>query len=208
MVNTQKIVEVLLYTREVIEENKLYLTELDAAIGDGDHGINMAKGFNAAKEKIESSEFDNPGALLKSVGMALISKVGGASGPLYGTMFLNAGKIIGDKEEIDVKDLVEMLDSGLEGVKMRGKANLGDKTMIDSIEPSIEAMRASIEAGDDYKVTLEKAVEAATKGVAYTETIAAKKGRAAYLGDRSIGHKDPGAESFRFIIKSISDSFQ
>lgn len=206
MANNEKVIQVILSISAVIEEKKLYLTQLDAAIGDGDHGLNMAKGFNAAKAKLEEGTFATPSDVLKAVGMALISKVGGAAGPLYGTAFMNASKVVAGKEEIGMEDMVSMLESGLEGIKMRGKASRGDKTMIDALEPALEALKNSVEAGASPKVAMESAAKAAEEGVAFTKTIKANKGRAAYLGDRSIGHIDPGATSSFVILKTIAEA--
>lgn len=206
MANKDKVNEVILAICDVLEEKKLYLAELDAAIGDGDHGLNMAKGFGAAKVKLQDGLFNTPSDILKTVGMALISKVGGAAGPLYGTAFLNASKVIANKEEIDRHDFVTMLESGLEGVKNRGKAVVGEKTMVDAIEPALIALKKAIEDGDSLKDALNKAVKAAEDGVAYTKTIIATKGRASYLGARSIGHEDPGAMSSYIILKTIAEN--
>ncbi|HSL86128.1 MAG TPA: dihydroxyacetone kinase subunit DhaL [Bacteroidales bacterium] len=205
MANTEKVKEVILAIAEMIEEKKLYLTQLDAAIGDGDHGLNMAKGFRAAKEKLESTALETPSDILKAVGMALISKVGGAAGPLYGTAFLNASKTVAGKTDLDKNDLKEMLEAALDGVKSRGKATVGEKTMVDAIEPALEALKKAIAEGASTKEAMDQAVTAAEEGVAYTKTIIAKKGRASYLGERSIGHEDPGAMSSYMILKTIAE---
>lgn len=202
-INKDDIIEIICNMRDVIEKEKLMLTELDAAIGDGDHGLNLSRGFNAAVEKLESTAAENAAAVVKSTAMALISKVGGASGPLYGTAFLKAASVIDGKEEIDIKDFSLMMKAALEGIKSRGKAEKGDKTMIDAIDPAIEAVDRAVEAGEKPVDVLKSASEAALSGVEYTKTISARKGRAAYLGDRSIGHQDPGATSAYFIINSI-----
>lgn len=207
MANAQKVKEVILSISAIIEEKKLFLTQLDAAIGDGDHGLNMAKGFGAAKEKLEAADFETPQDVLKAVGMALISKVGGAAGPLYGTAFLNAGKAVAGKEALGLEDFEAMLQGALEGVKQRGKATKGEKTMVDAIEPALEALREAIAKGASTRAAMDEAVGAAEKGVAYTKTIAATKGRASYLGDRSIGHEDPGAMSSYVILKTIAEAF-
>ena len=206
MANKDKVYEVILAICGIMEEKKLYLTQLDAAIGDGDHGLNMAKGFGAAKVMLDEKKFNTPSDIMKTVGMALISKVGGAAGPLYGTAFLNASKVIAAKEEIDSKDLVAMLDTALDGVKARGKAVVGEKTMVDAIEPAINALKKALEEGDSTKEAMDKAVQAAADGVAYTKTIIATKGRASYLGERSIGHEDPGAMSSYIILKTIAEN--
>lgn len=207
MANTEKTRDIILKISEVIEEQKLFLTKLDAAIGDGDHGLNMAKGFGAAKEKLESSTFATPGDVLKAVGMALISKVGGAAGPLYGTAFLNASKVIAGKEELTLDDYKTMLGSALDGVKTRGKAVVEKKTMVDAIEPAFIALEEAVKNGDSTRVAMDKAVDAAKAGVEFTKTIIAKKGRASYLGERSIGHEDPGAMSSYIILKTIAECF-
>lgn len=207
MANTQKTKDVILKISEVIEEQKLFLSKLDAAIGDGDHGLNMAKGFGAAKEKLESGTFETPGDILKAVGMALISKVGGAAGPLYGTAFLNASKVVKGKEELTIDDYKTMLESALDGVKARGKAVVEEKTMVDAIEPAFHALEEALNNNDSAKDAMEKAADAAKDGVEFTKTIIAKKGRASYLGERSIGHEDPGAMSSYLILKTIADCF-
>lgn len=207
MANAEKVREVILAIAEVIAEKKLYLTQLDAAIGDGDHGLNMNKGFQAAKEKLEASTFETPADILKAVGMALISKVGGAAGPLYGTAFLNASKVAAGKTELDLNDFKDMLEAALEGVKSRGKAVVGEKTMVDAIEPALEAVNKAIAEGASTREAMDMAVKAAEEGVAYTKTIIAKKGRASYLGERSIGHEDPGAMSSLVILKTIAEQF-
>lgn len=207
MANTEKVKEVILAISDIIEEKKLFLTQLDAAIGDGDHGLNMAKGFNAAREKIENTAMETPGDILKAVGMALISKVGGAAGPLYGTAFLNASKAVAGKTELDLNDFQVMLEAALDGVKSRGKASVGEKTMVDAIEPALEALKKAIAEGASTREAMDKAVTAAEEGVAYTKTIIAKKGRASYLGERSIGHVDPGAMSSLVILRTIAEKF-
>jgi phosphoenolpyruvate---glycerone phosphotransferase subunit DhaL len=207
MANAQKVREVIFAIIETIEENKKYLTQLDAAIGDGDHGHNMAKGFGAAKEKLESTSPETPSDILKAVGMALVSKVGGAAGPLYGTAFLNASKSVAGKTELDLNDYQIMLESALDGVKSRGKATVGEKTMVDAIEPALDALKKAIAEGSSTKEAMDKSVAAAEEGVNYTKTIIAKKGRASYLGERSIGHIDPGAMSSFVILKTIAESF-
>ncbi|MBO1264887.1 dihydroxyacetone kinase subunit L [Proteiniclasticum sp. SCR006] len=207
MADAQKVKEVILAISEIIEEKKLYLTQLDAAIGDGDHGLNMAKGFGAAKEKLESTNPETPSDILKAVGMALISKVGGAAGPLYGTAFLNASKSVAGKTELDLNDYQVMLEAALDGVKIRGKATVGEKTMVDAIEPALEALKKAIAEGSSTREAMDKSVAAAEEGVNYTKTIIAQKGRASYLGERSIGHIDPGAMSSYVILKTIAEKF-
>lgn len=188
---------------KVMEENKDFLTELDLAIGDGDHGINMNKGFKAVIDKLENTPINTIQDVFKNTAMALISNIGGASGPLYGTAFMKAGSVVLGKEELNIEDLKNILETSLEGVKARGKAQKGDKTMIDAIEPSLEAVENGIKDGLDEKKILENMKDEALKGVNYTKSIIARRGRASYLGERSIGHQDPGATSSYLILNEI-----
>ncbi|AIY82859.1 dihydroxyacetone kinase, L subunit [Clostridium baratii str. Sullivan] len=201
--DSKKVIEILIKISEKIDKNKEYLTELDAAIGDGDHGLNMSKGFKAVSDKLKAQEDDNIGNILKKTGMTLVSNVGGASGPLYGTAFMKASMALKDKNEIDIKDFLSALKLALEGIKSRGKSTEGEKTMIDALSPAIKSMEDSIKNGDSYIAVLEKGKDAALEGVEFTKTIKATKGRASYLGDRSIGHQDPGATSCFYILETI-----
>ena len=201
--DSKKVIEILIKISEKIDKNKEYLTELDAAIGDGDHGLNMSKGFNAVSDKLKAEEDDNIGNILKKTGMTLVSNVGGASGPLYGTAFMKASMALKDKNEIDINDFLSALKLALEGIKSRGKSTEGEKTMIDALSPAIKSMEDSIKNGDSYIEVLEKGKDAALEGVEFTKSIKATKGRASYLGDRSIGHKDPGATSCFYILETI-----
>lgn len=198
-----QVIQILNKIGDALDENKQYLSELDAAIGDGDHGINMSKGFNAVKEKIKDDNGENIGNTLKKTGMALVSNVGGASGPLYGTAFMKAGAEVNGKSSIDISDFMKIMEAALAGIKMRGKAVKGEKTMIDAIEPAINAGRSAMDQGLSALDTLEKMQESALKGVEYTKTIIATKGRASYLGERSIGHQDAGATSSYIILNTI-----
>lgn len=201
--DSKKVIEILIKVSEKIDKNKEYLTELDAAIGDGDHGLNMSKGFNAVSDKLKAEEDDNIGNILKNTGMTLVSNVGGASGPLYGTAFMKASMALKDKNEIDINDFLSALKLALEGIKSRGKSTEGEKTMIDALSPAIKSMEDSIKNGDSYIEVLEKGKDAALEGVEFTKSIKATKGRASYLGDRSIGHQDPGATSCFYILETI-----
>ncbi|MBS6005992.1 MAG: dihydroxyacetone kinase subunit L [Clostridium baratii] len=201
--DSKKVIEVLIKVSEKIDKNKEYLTELDAAIGDGDHGLNMSKGFKAVSDKLLSEEDDNIGNILKKTGMTLVSNVGGASGPLYGTAFMKAYMALKDKKEININDFLSALKLALEGIKSRGKSTEGEKTIIDALSPAIKSMEDSIKNGDSYIEVLEKGKDAALEGVEFTKTIKATKGRASYLGDRSIGHQDPGATSCFYILETI-----
>ena len=206
-VGSAKLIEIINLVANDIQENKDFLTQLDSAIGDADHGINMSKGFKAVTEKIAAMTDKDCGSILKTVGMTLVSTVGGASGPLYGTAFMRAGQAVGTKKELGFDDLLLILDAALEGIKMRGKAVKGEKTIVDALEPAVEALKSSPTIDINL---MEEAVKAAEAGVEYTKGIIAKKGRASYLGERSIGHQDPGATSCHImltaILKGIKDS--
>jgi dihydroxyacetone kinase-like protein len=205
MTDNKKVIEILKAIGEKIQEQKEFLTELDNVIGDGDHGINMARGFGKVEEKLPTVEDKDIGTILKTTGMTLVSTVGGASGPLYGTAFMKAGQAVAGKNEIGMDDFFAMMDVAVEGIKMRGKATAGEKTMLDSIVPSIEAMKTEYAASSDAKAALAAGVKAAEEGIEFTKTIAATKGRACYVGERSIGHQDPGATSYTMMLTIISE---
>lgn len=202
MIDNKKVIEILHSISSKINEQKDFLTMLDNEIGDGDHGINLARGFLEVDKKLESLSDKDIGTILKTVGMTLVSTVGGASGPLYGTAFMYAGKQVGEKLEIDINDFKEILKVAIDGVKVRGKAEQGEKTMLDAMIPAYDSIREE----EDAKTALLKAVDVAKKGVEYTKTIIATKGRASYLGERSIGHQDPGATSFTLMLEVIAES--
>jgi dihydroxyacetone kinase-like protein len=187
----------------VYAENRAFLTDLDSAIGDADHGINMDRGFKKVAEKLPSVAEKDIGNILKSTGMTLMSTVGGASGPLYGTFFMRSGTAVGDKEALDNDDLIVLFEAGVEGLVKRGRAVLGDKTMVDAWTPAVAAMKEAVEAGKDTNAVLEAAVNAAEQGVQDTIPLQARKGRASYLGERSIGHQDPGATSSWLMLKKL-----
>jgi dihydroxyacetone kinase-like protein len=187
----------------VYAENRQYLTDLDSAIGDADHGINMDRGFKKVLEKLPSVADKDIGNILKSTGMTLMSTVGGASGPLYGTFFMRSGTAVADKEELENNDLVNLFEAGVEGVVKRGRAVLGDKTMVDAWTPAVAALKEAVEAGKDTNEVLEAAVNGADQGVQDTIPLQARKGRASYLGERSIGHQDPGATSSWLMLKTL-----
>lgn len=201
-----QLISILNKISNVIEENKNYLSELDAAIGDGDHGINMNKGFNAVKEKLRGDNGNDIGDILKKTGMALVSNVGGASGPLYGTAFMKAAVEVNGKADLDIEDFIKILEAALGGVKMRGKAERGEKTMIDAIAPAIDAMKEALKAGLKPIDILKASKDAAIQGVEYTKSIIATKGRASYLGQRSIGHQDAGATSSYLILNTVYEA--
>lgn len=203
MINGKRVIEIINKIYEKIEKNKAYLTELDATIGDGDHGLNMSRGFSAVVLKLKDESTDNLGDIFKKAGMALVSNVGGASGPLYGTAFMKGAVVVNGKSEMDINDFLNLLKSALDGIKQRGKGVEGEKTMIDSLSPAIEELEKAINEGLSPKEALEKAKDGALKGVEYTKTIVAKKGRASYLGERSIGHQDAGATSCYYILETV-----
>lgn len=188
-----------------IEAEKEYLTELDNEIGDGDHGINLARGFEAVEKKLPSLAGGDIGALLKGVGMQLVSTVGGASGPLYGTAFMKAGMACKGLTEIDGPAFVKAMEAAVDGIKMRGKATEGEKTMLDALCPVLKVMQDDVAAGKSLKEALQDAAQAAEKGVEYTKTIIATKGRASYLGERSLGHQDPGATSSLYLLQVLAE---
>lgn len=188
-----------------IEAEKEYLTELDNEIGDGDHGINLARGFEAVEKKLPSLAGGDIGALLKGVGMQLVSTVGGASGPLYGTAFMKAGMACKGLTEIDGPAFVKAMEAVVDGIKMRGKATEGEKTMLDALCPALKVMQDDVAAGKSLKEALQDAAQAAEKGVEYTKTIIATKGRASYLGERSLGHQDPGATSSLYLLQVLAE---
>jgi phosphoenolpyruvate---glycerone phosphotransferase subunit DhaL len=189
----------------VVEENAAALTRLDAAIGDGDHGTNMNRGFKAALQRLEGLQDEDLGGVFKAVGMALISKVGGASGPLYGSFYLALGKELGDAAEVDDGRLAAALRAGYQGVVARGKAQLEDKTMLDAWHPALEALDAALAAGEGLGAALDAAEQAAAAGMKATIPLVARKGRASYLGERSRDHQDPGATSSHLLVKALAD---
>jgi dihydroxyacetone kinase-like protein len=204
MVTQVQIVEWLHVFSSVIEHHKEDLTELDAAIGDADHGINMDRGFKKVSSILPSIAGKDISSIFKNVGMTLISSIGGASGPLYGTWFLKASAATAGKQQLTQEDVLKLLQAGLEGVLERGKAQLGDKTMVDVLSPAVVAFEQAVSEGKMGTVAaLEVAVSAAEQGLKDTIPMLAKKGRASYLGDRSIGHQDPGGTSAYWMLRSL-----
>lgn len=195
-----KILQTMVIT---IIENKEYLTDLDRPIGDSDHGINMARGFEAVGKKLPELEDQDIGSILKAVGMTLVSTVGGSSGPLYGTAFMRAGAAVAGKTEIDKEDFLAILDACIGGIITRGKATIGEKTMLDAIIPARNAYAAELESTGNGSAAVDKAILAAQEGCEYTKTIIATKGRASYLGERGIGHQDPGATSALLLLQCV-----
>ncbi len=192
---------------KAIDENKAWLSEIDGAIGDGDHGVNMAKGFNMAKEKMDEVE-NKLSEQLKLLGMTLVSNIGGAMGPIYGTFFMRMAKPVDGKENIDENDFKNMLNMALEGVKKRGGAEVGDKTLIDALEPAAKAFSDSIDKGLSFRDALDNMVEAAKRGMESTKDMIAKKGRSSRLGERSKGTVDAGAASCYIILRTIAEVFK
>jgi dihydroxyacetone kinase-like protein len=183
-----------------IAEHRTELVQLDTAIGDGDHGTNMDRGMRAAVEKLEATEGDDIGALLKAVGMALVSKVGGAAGPLYGTLFMQMGAKAAGRSELDLAGWKEALAAGVQGVQARGRAEPGDKTMVDALLPAVQALDGEPGGAE----ALKRSAEAAREGMLATTPMEARKGRASYLGPRSIGHQDPGATSSHLLLQTAA----
>jgi len=191
----------------VLAENREYLIQLDAAIGDADHGANMDRGFRAVMTKMPDIADKDIGTIFKTVGMTLLSTVGGAGGPLYGTFFLQAGMKAAGKMELNLEDWVTALDAAVSGVIMRGKAELGDKTMVDALTPAVNALKQALEQNESIKQALTESTEAAKQGMEATTPLVARKGRASYLGERSAGHQDPGATSSYLILKAAMDTW-
>ena len=204
-ISKDKLIAWLEKLSRVMKDNRDLLTDLDAAIGDADHGINMARGFDKVLEKLPTLQEKDIGTILKSVGRVLMSSVGGASGPLYGTFCMKAGMALAGKEEIDAQGLVALLEAGVGGIVQRGRAERGDKTMADVWGPVLDTVKAAIAGGASVEDALARAVDAAEKGVRDTIPLQARKGRASYLGERSIGHRDPGAMSSYLMIRTLHE---
>lgn len=202
-VTKEQILKWLERTAEVLNENRAYLTQLDSPIGDADHGTNMDRGFQKVMEKLPTVADKDIGNILKTVGMTLISSVGGASGPLYGTFYMRSGMAADAKEELTDQDVVAVLQSGVDGVIQRGRAQLKDKTMIDALLPAMDALKSGVDGSMGVVESVRRAVAAAEQGMKDTIPLQARKGRASYLGERSIGHQDPGATSSYLILNAL-----
>lgn len=189
---------------DVLHENRDYLTKLDAAIGDADHGANMDRGFRAVISKADEFADKDIGTIFKTVGMTLLSTVGGAGGPLYGTFFLQMGMKTAGKMELSLEDWTTALEAAVNGVVMRGKAELGDKTMVDALTPALNALRKAVEENRSIDEALQAAAQAAKEGMEATTPLVARKGRASYLGSRSAGHQDPGATSSYLLLQAAT----
>jgi len=191
----------------LIAANKDYLTELDSAIGDADHGINMERGFQAVLLKLPLVADQDIGSICKAVGMTLISTVGGASGPLYGSFFIQLGAATAGKLQLALPDWAAALEAGVQGVAKRGKAVPGDKTMLDSLLPGLAALKKAVEQGAGYSNALGQSEQAAQQGMLDTIPLVARKGRASYLGERSAGHQDPGATSAHLLLQAAAEAW-
>jgi dihydroxyacetone kinase-like protein len=204
---TQATSDIVKEMATAMEENRRYLTKLDSEIGDGDHGNNMNRGFQAALERLQDADLSSPADVLKAVSMVLISKVGGAAGPLYGTAFLRASTALADKEEVSSEDAAQALEAALGGIKQRGKAEVGDKTIIDALEPAVEAAKEAASEGSVSGV-FRSAAEAAKDGAESTVPLTARRGRASYLGARAAGHQDPGATSTYMLLDAAARTLE
>ena len=205
MADKAKLLEILSKIIADVNEQKDYLTQLDNVIGDGDHGINLDRGFKAVEKQLPGYADLEVDGILKDVGKQLMKVVGGSSGPLYGSAYKKAGVYLKGKTEITMDDFLGMMDTAIEQIQKLGHAVEGEKTMIDSMIPATKAMKESYAADGDYKKALAAGVAAAEAGIEYTKTIIATKGRASYLGERSLGHQDPGATSFTLMLKDIAE---
>ncbi len=203
--NPTQVKEMFLYVGEKVVESKPLLTKIDSAIGDGDHGIGMSVGFTKAEENLKVNEFTTVNDVFKTIGMSMISSMGGASGIIFGTMFVGGIKGLDPKEALDLASLAEIYEKALNAIKQRGKAELGDKTMIDAFQPAVEALKASAAANDSLIEGLRKAETAAVEGVEASKDYIAKFGRAKSLGERAIGNQDAGATTVSIIFKSMKE---
>ncbi|EPZ0266525.1 dihydroxyacetone kinase [Serratia marcescens] len=201
----QQVVDWLMRCGEVFSRERDFLTRLDTEIGDADHGLNMNRGFNKVVEKLPSVADKDIGFILKNTGMTLLSSVGGASGPLFGTFFIRVAQAANAKQSLDLAELQQMMQEGVEGVVMRGKAEPGDKTMCDAWWPVVESLGQSAQQNLSVAEALQRAADSAERAVESTITMQARKGRASYLGERSIGHQDPGATSVMLMMKTLAE---
>lgn len=206
MADNKMVISILKKIGEKVEEHKDYLTELDQPIGDSDHGINLARGFKAVEEKLATVEDKDIGTILRTVGMALVSTVGGASGPLYGSAYMKMGMALNGKTEIGMSDFLKGMDAAVEAVKQRGKAVAEEATMLDAMIPALAAMKEASAAGADVKAVLEAGCKASWAGAEHTKDLIATKGRASYVGERGLGHQDPGATSFSYMLEVVKDA--
>lgn len=204
-ISKQQILQWLENCNQVMTEQRDFLTQLDTEIGDGDHGLNMQRGFSKALEKIATVSDKDIGTILKTIGMTLLSQVGGASGPLYGTLFIKGSQVANGKEQLTFEELVSIFKAGVEGIIARGRAEPGDKTLCDVWLPLLDEL-AQADHSQPEAVLLNQAVEKAENFAKATVPMTAKKGRASYLGERSVGHADPGATSSYYLIKALAEA--
>ena len=207
-VSTQDVLRWLNALQKVFAENRQQLTDLDSAVGDGDFGISLDRGFTAVQAELTANPPADIRAVFQNVATVLIKTMGGSSGPLLGTFFLRAGTASAGKSELAPADVVALLQAGVEGMQQRGKAALGDKTMMDAWLPAVDAMRGALEAGAGLTEVLQRGTAAAEAGAEATKSMSARKGRASYLGDRSVGHPDPGATAAHLMLKAAADVWQ
>ena len=206
MISSTEVISIINKIGDKIIEEKDFLTELDRPIGDNDHGVNMAKGFGEVQKKLEALAEADLGTIFKTTRMTLVSTVGGSSGPLYGTAFMKMGMKLGAKKEMNLQEFLDALQTGIEGVGQRGRSTTEEKTMLDAMVPALNAMKEADAAGQDAKAALAAGVTAAKAGVEHTKDLIATKGRASYVGERGIGHQDPGATSFMFMLQVAAEN--
>lgn len=204
MADSKKVLEIIKAIGLKMVEEKEYLTELDQPIGDSDHGINLARGFGAVDGKLPALEGQDIGTILKTVGMTLVSTVGGASGPLYGSAYMKAGMALMGKTEMDIPDFLGMMKAAIEAVEQRGHATVEEATMLDAMVPSLKAMEEAAAQGAAAKAVLDAGVKAAWAGAEHTKDLVATKGRASYVGERGLGHQDPGATSYSYMLEAVA----
>ena len=204
-VSTQDVLRWLEASQKVFAENRQQLTDLDAAVGDGDFGISLDRGFTAVQAELSAKPPADPRSVFQNVSTVLIRTMGGTSGPLLGTFFLRAGAACAGKSELAPADVVALFQAGVEGIQQRGKAAPGDKTMLDALVPAVDAMRGALEAGSGLTEILERGAAAAEAGMRATISMSARKGRASYLGERSVGHADPGATASFLMLKAAAE---
>ena len=205
-VTKEQVIKWLNKTADVMEENRELLTQLDAAIGDAEHGISIARGFRKVADQLPDNIDKDIGNILRTTGMTLVSTMGGAGGSLFGTLFIEGGKEVSGKHELNTNDIVAFFSTGLQGVIKRGGAQPGDKTMVDALAPAVTSLDYSLQNNLSTVEAISQATTAAQKGMSDTVQMVARKGRASYLGERSIGHQDAGATSLYFIIKTLYDT--
>lgn len=203
-ITVEHVTHFLMAAAELIHAHRDELTSLDAAIGDADHGVNLDRGFAAVIARLPAVADKDIGTMLKTTGMTIVSTVGGASGPLYGTAFVRAGMALADRHEMSAEDVALALEAALDGILARGKAQPGEKTMVDALVPALEALRTALAAGRSLRQAVQAAAAAAEAGARATIPMLAMKGRASYLGERSIGHQDPGATSTAYLLQALA----